>query len=69
VVDRTTVGLQIDPKLNHEFTLAAPRGMKAETIRALIELLVTTQKQWVTDGRAEFVSDKLIRGQLKLIEK
>ena len=69
MVDRVTVGLQIDPKLNHEFSKAAPRGMKAETIRALIELLVNTQKQWITEGREEFVSDRLIRGQIKLVEK
>lgn len=68
MVDRTTVGLQVDPKLNDEFSKAAPRGMKAESIRALIQLLVDTQKEWIADGRTEFVSDKLIRGQLKLVE-
>lgn len=68
MAERTNIGLQIETELNEQFSRAAPRGMKAEAIRALILLLLEKQKEWIAEGRREFVVDKLLRGQMKLEE-
>jgi hypothetical protein len=67
MVERTNIGLMIETELNEQLNKAAPRGMKAEAIRALIQLLLDTQKEWIESGRMEFVVDKLLRKQCKLI--
>lgn len=68
MAERTNIGLQIETELNDQLSKAAPRGMKAEAIRALILLLLEKQKEWIASGRNEFVVDKLLRGQMALTE-
>jgi hypothetical protein len=68
MAERTNIGLLIETDLNEQFSKAAPRGMKAEAIRALILLLLEKQKEWIAEGRSDFVVDKLLRGQIILTE-
>jgi hypothetical protein len=61
------LGVPVDRTLNDTINKLAPRGMKAEAIRKLLELLIETQREWVDIGRTDFVVDYLLRDQCKLV--
>lgn len=67
MAEKVQIGLPIDSELNDKISKLAPRGMKAQAIRALLELMFETQKDWFENGRTEFVVDHLLRGRMKLI--
>ena len=64
---KVTIGLPIDVELNNVLNKLAPRGTKAMAIRKMLELLIDAQRQLLADGKDEFIVDKLIRGQCKLV--
>jgi hypothetical protein len=67
MVDKVQIGFPLDADINDKINKLAPRGLKAEAIRSLLNLLLATQLERTQAGKNDFVVDHLLRGRCRLV--